>query len=68
MLIYTSEGPRSVDARDVMHVYRDAPDGSLYVTATLRMSNGNELTGRVLITWLDALEAQLDSALPPQAA
>jgi hypothetical protein len=29
-LIFTAEGPRSIDDRDVLYVYRDAPDGTLY--------------------------------------
>jgi hypothetical protein len=31
MLLFTAEGPRSVDEREVLYVCRDAPDGSLYV-------------------------------------
>ncbi len=35
------------------------PDGSLYITATLCMRSGEEVSGRVLIAALDALEASL---------
>jgi hypothetical protein len=54
--------------RDVLYVYRDKPDGSLYVTATLCLASGKELTRRVLIAALDAKEAGLDDTKPPPLA
>jgi hypothetical protein len=44
-LLYTSEGPRSIDDRDVLFVYRGEADGWLYITATLCMASGDEITG-----------------------
>jgi hypothetical protein len=69
VLLYTPEGPRSIDERDVLFVYRGEADGSLYIPATLCLGNGSEITGRCLIAALDALEAKLDDlGSPPLAA
>ncbi len=38
----------------LLYVYRDRPEGSLYVTATLCMGNGEEITGRCLSAALRA--------------
>lgn len=56
MQIYTADGPRSVDDRDVVFVYRNEADGWFYVAVTLCMSSGSEISGRVRIASLDALD------------
>jgi hypothetical protein len=67
MLIFTAEGPRSVDDRDVLAVYSDHRMGG-YVSATLILSSGEEVSGMVLVAALDRLERELaDHLLPPEA-
>jgi hypothetical protein len=58
MMIYSPEGIRSIDASAVLHVYRAEPDGSLYINATLCLRSGEDVSGRVLIAALDALDAR----------
>jgi hypothetical protein len=67
MLIFTAEGPRSIDDRDVLHVYRGQALNRFAVT--LVMANGEEVSGLVLVKALAALEARFaDDAPPPMAA
>jgi flavin reductase (DIM6/NTAB) family NADH-FMN oxidoreductase RutF len=68
MLIFTAEGPRSVDDRDVLHVYR-GQTLNRFSEVTLVMANGEEVSGLVLVKALAALEARIaDDAPPPMAA
>jgi len=47
-LIFTPEGPRSIDERGVIAVYPDKPDGSLYCSATFvhGIGRGSDLDQR----------------------
>jgi hypothetical protein len=47
MLIFTAEGPRSIDPCDVMHVYRGGGDGR-YTHCTLVLNGGTEVSGAAL--------------------
>ena len=69
MVIFTSEGPRSIDASVVLAVYRGGGDGR-YTHCTTVMRDGSEISGAVANAALDALQAQLDDSapLPPIAA
>jgi hypothetical protein len=66
MLIFTAEGPRSVDDRDVIAVYRGGGDGR-YTFATLVMADGTEIAGAVPNDALARLEGELADMLPPAA-
>jgi hypothetical protein len=69
MWIFTCEGPRSVDDRDVLYVFREPSITSAYCNATLVMANGQEVSGRALTVGVDgALQAKLNDATPPIAA
>jgi hypothetical protein len=67
MLLFTCEGPRSVDDRDVLHVYR-GQTLNRFAEVTLVMANGEEVSGLVLVKALDALQAKLDDCDPPPMA
>jgi hypothetical protein len=68
VMIWSAEGPRSIDDRDVVFVYRDS-GVSRYCQATLVLSNGQEVSGRALVAAVDKLAAKLDDKpLPPVAA
>jgi hypothetical protein len=68
MLLYTPEGPRSIDDRDVLHVYRGGGDGR-YTHCTLFLLSGIEISGAAPNDALAALDARLaDDAPPPMAA
>jgi hypothetical protein len=68
MLIFTAEGPRSVDDRDVLCIYRGGGDGR-YTHCTLVMHHGAEISGAISNDALAALEARLaDDISPPEAA
>ena len=68
MLLYTAEGPRSVDDRDVIAVYRDAELGG-YCNATAIMRGGKEISGRCLVAAIDRIESEIaDKLVPPEAA
>ena len=54
MLLFTCEGPRSIDERDVIYVYRAETMGR-YCSATIVLADGRELSGLALVTALDAL-------------
>ena len=58
MLLFTCEGPRSVDERDVIAVYRDAAMGS-YCNATMILGGGEEISGRVLVAAIDRIEREI---------
>ncbi len=47
MLMFAAEGPRSVDERDVIAVYRDSTMGG-YCNAAVIMASGEEISGRAL--------------------
>ena len=66
LLFYTCEGPRSFDARDVVHLY---PGESLgrYVQVTAVLANDNEVSGLMLAEALANLQAKLE-AVPKEAA
>jgi hypothetical protein len=67
MLIFTAEGPRSVDDRDVLHVYR-RQTLNRFAEVTLVMANGEEISGLALVKALAALEARLANDAPPPMA
>ena len=56
MLMFTAEGPRSVDDRDVIAVYRDHAVGG-YCQATVIMASGAEISGRVLVAAIDKIRS-----------
>jgi len=64
-LIFTPEGPRSIDERGVIAVYPDKPDGSLYCSTTLCMASGAQA---ILTSALDELVARLNDYEPPPLA
>jgi hypothetical protein len=68
MLLFTAQGPRSVDDRDVIAVYRGGSDAR-YTHCTLILHYGSEISGAISNDALRALEARLaDDAPPPIAA
>jgi hypothetical protein len=67
MIVFSGEGPRSIDDRDVLAVYRAGGDGR-YTHCTLVLRGGSEISGAVLNAALDALEAKLDDFGPPPIA
>ena len=68
MLIFTAEGPRSVDDRDVLAVYRDEAIGG-YCNATVILVGGREISGRCLVAAVNRIESEIAaSLLPPEAA
>ena len=66
MLLYTAEGPRSLDDRDVLAVYRDEAMGG-YCNATVIMVGGVGISGRCLVAAVNRIEITT-SLLPPEAA
>jgi hypothetical protein len=66
MLIFTAEGPRSFDDRDVLAVYVGGGDGR-YTFATLIMDDGTEIAGAIANDALARLEGELADMLPPAA-
>lgn len=61
MRMFTAEGWRSVDDRDVLYVYRSKGQASRIITpATLCLSSGEEVNGQALRSDLASLEAKLD--------
>jgi hypothetical protein len=68
MLIFTAEGPRSIDERDVIAVYcGDALGG--YCSATLVLASGEEISGHCLVAAINRIENEIaDQLLPPEAA
>lgn len=66
MLMFTAEGPRSIDERDAIAVYRGGSDGR-YTFATLVMVDGTEIAGAVANEALARFEADLVVVLPPAA-
>ena len=52
MLLFTAEGPRSADDRDVIAVYRGGSDAR-YTFATVVMHGGNEVSGAAPTAALD---------------
>ena len=68
MLLFTAEGPRSIDDRDVLAVYRDAAIGG-YCDATVIMVGGKEISGRCLVVPINRIERGIaNHLLPPEAA
>jgi hypothetical protein len=47
MLLFTSEGPRSINEADVIGCQSEARCG-IYCTATLILRDGDEVTGRAV--------------------
>ena len=66
MLIFTAEGPRSVNDRDVTTVFPGGGDGR-YTFATLVMADGTEVEGAVANAALARLEGVFVNSLPPAA-
>ena len=58
MLLFTDRGPRSIDERDVITVYRDTAVGG-YCNATLVMASGEEISGRCLAAAIDRIASEL---------
>jgi hypothetical protein len=68
MLLFTDRGPRSIDDRDVLAVYRNAAIGG-YCNATVIMVGGNEISGRCLVAAIERIEREIaNTLLPPEAA
>jgi|HubBroStandDraft_6_1064221.scaffolds.fasta_scaffold2356242_2 hypothetical protein len=68
MLCFTAEGPRSVEAGDVLFVYRGAGDGR-YTHCTLVLHGCTEISGAISNDAPATIEALLaDDAPPPRAA
>ena len=57
MLLFTCEGPRSFDARDVMHLYKGESLGR-YVQVTAVLANGDEVSGLMHAEALANLQRQ----------
>ena len=66
MLLFSCEGPRSVDACDVLHVYEGERLGR-YVQVTAVLANGDEASGLMHAEALAKLQAELE-AVPNEAA
>ena len=67
MLIYTAEGCRTIDDRDVLTLYRDRPDGSPTCNVTLALASGEEVSGRARIAAVTALQTKLIDTGPAAA-
>jgi hypothetical protein len=68
MLLFTDRGPRSMDDRDVIAVYRDCSLGG-YCNCTVIMVGGEEISGCALVAAIDHIEREIaDNLLPPEAA
>ena len=65
MLMFTCEGPRSFDVRDVLHLYQGESLGR-YVQVTAVLANDNEVSGLMHAEALARLQAKL--AVPNEAA
>lgn len=61
MLLFTCEGPRSIDERDVIYVYRAETMGR-YCSATIVLADGRELSGLALVAALDASTGEARAA------
>jgi hypothetical protein len=67
MLIFTAEGPRSVDDRDVIAAYRENTVGG-YCNATVILRTGQEISGRCVAAAIDKIEREIaDNLMPPAA-
>jgi hypothetical protein len=67
MITFSDRGPRSIDERDVIAVYRGGNDGR-YSYCTLVLRGGSEISGAVPNEALARLERELDdNAMPPAA-
>ena len=64
MVVFSCEGVRSVDDRDVLYVFRDASVTSRWCQVTLVMANGVEISGRALTEAVAALQTKLAEHLP----
>ena len=69
MLIFTAEGPRSIDPADVIAIYCGGGD-SRYTHCTLVLLVGTEVSGAINNDSLATLESRLgdDTPLPPPLA
>jgi hypothetical protein len=65
MLLFTAEGPRSIDERDVIAVYRDSSVGA-YCNVTVIMLGGEEISGRAVAALISTLDDE--HPLPPLTA
>jgi hypothetical protein len=66
-LIFSANGPRSVDDNTILHVYQSGDLGR-YVQVTICLANGEEVSGLMHVEALKKLKAKLDAGSPPQAA
>ena len=66
MVLFTAEGPRSIDPSNVLCVYRGGGDGR-YVHCTVVLHGGTEVSGAALDEALRRIEALVADALPPAA-
>ncbi len=65
MVVFSCEGVRSVDDRDVLYVFREpSMTSSRWCQVTLVMSNGVEISGRALTEAVGALQTKLAEHLP----
>ena len=68
MVIFSAEGPVSVDPRDVLAIFRGGSDGR-YTHCVLVLSGGREIAGALANAALASLEARLaEDVSPPEAA
>jgi hypothetical protein len=61
MMLFSTNGPRSISDERVIFVFRDHAMGR-YCAATLVLDTGEEISGLALVAALDALEAKLAEA------
>jgi hypothetical protein len=67
MIVFSTEGPpRTIDARDVIAVYKAGGDKH-YTFTTIVLAGGEEVCGAVPNEALARLERELADSLPPAA-
>lgn len=64
MVVFSCEGVRSVDDRDVLYVFREPSITSRWCHVTLVMANGEEISGRAIAEAVSALQTKLAEHLP----
>ena len=66
MIVFSSEGVRSIDPAKVIAVYRERPCGG-YCNVTLCLDDGTEVSGRAVVEAINRIESEIANA-PPEAA
>ena len=67
MVVFSCEGVRSIDERDVIACYTECPIG-VWCDVTVVMADGREISGRAMAQEVRALEAKLAGAPRSPAA